>query len=51
MFETFQDMQDFTEEDMRKVEMCRRWCIAGVMGSFLYLQYIFTWCALTFVST
>jgi len=24
MFEIFQDMQDITEEDMRKVEVCRR---------------------------
>jgi len=32
MFEIFQDMQDITEEEMRKVEMCRSdvlqapWC-------------------------
>jgi len=44
-------MQDFTEEDMRKVEICGRWCIVGVMGSFLFLQYIITCCAMTFVST
>ena len=36
MFEIFQDVQDITEEDMRKVEMCR----GGVLQvSFLFLQY------------
>jgi len=44
-------MQGITEEDIRKVEMCRRWCIAGVMVWFLFLKYILTCCTMTFVST
>jgi len=50
MFDIFQDMQAITEEEMWKVETCRRWCIAGVMGSFLFLEYILTSCTMTFVS-
>jgi hypothetical protein len=51
MFEIFQDMQDIAEEETGVVDMCRRWCIADVLGQFLFLQYIFTCCTMTLIST
>ena len=39
MFQIFQDVQDVTEEDMRKVQMCRGGVLLASWGSFLSLQY------------
>jgi hypothetical protein len=41
MFEIFQDMQDITEEDMRKVEKYRRWCTAGAVGVIVIVTVYF----------
>jgi len=52
MFENFQDMQDVTGKERKGKEggNVQRWCIAGVMGIFLFLQCIFTYCTMKFVS-
>jgi len=48
MFEIFQDVQD--RRGQATGGNVQRWCIAGVMVSFLFLDYIFTSCTMKFLS-